>query len=139
LFRILAAAVPAVVIGGLVPPAPESARAQPAAAHRSDLAEFERWYYDIGNDPLPHIDPKNYGYLPPSYEAPWAYHPLYSRDPYPPPAGYGPGRVVPETPAFGTYTDGYDDDDWYFDYYAEPEEVDQYKAAHHPELQWYGW
>ena len=135
LLKILVAVVPAVVIGGLVSPAPERATALPVP---TPLADFEE-YYNLNRTSMPHVLMRDYGYLPSSYEMPWLYHPLYSADPYPPPAGYGPGRVVPETPAFGTYTDGYDDDDWYFDYYAEPEEVDQYKAAHNPALQWYGW
>jgi hypothetical protein len=137
LSKILAAAVPAAVIGGLLSPAPEAARALPVP---TPLADFEE-YYHLDRDPMPHVNPRNYGYLPRSYEMPWLYHPLYAveRDPYPSPEGYGSARVGPNPPAAGHYDDGYDDDNWYFDFYSPPESVDLRKRANTTDLRWYDW
>ena len=68
-------------------------------------------YYDYDLDNLYDVDPRNYGFLPRSYEYPWLYGPTSYGGTVFGPYGYG-GPT-----GYGLYGDGYEDDDWYYDYY----------------------
>jgi len=125
--RSLAAMAPVAVIGGLLFPA-----AQVASAQRGATAwdAFKEYYYN--EDIMPHINPSEYGYLPKAYEQPWLYLKPLDRENsiltgFP---------AVPERqrlPYGGYYRDGYEDDNWYYDFYHSRPPVDSSK------IKWYDW
>jgi hypothetical protein len=86
---------------------PDVAHGQPLPPGNTAVTD----YYDQDLDNLYDVDPRNYGYLPRSYEYPWLYSPTYRGGTYFGPYGYG-GPT-----GYGLYRDGYEDDDWYYDYY----------------------
>jgi hypothetical protein len=140
----LLAFAPVAAVGILLLAASGTTRAQPVPVV---LGEYLDYYnYDLDN--LYDIDPRNYGYPPRSYEEPWLYRPPYFLSKPPTTYGYENLIFTPVPPRAGFYPDGYEDDDWYYDYYHHGGESitgvgtpgnNSLENTKKSKIQWYDW